>query len=246
LVANISREVLAIKYSLLPYYYTLFWEAHMNGSTVAQPLFFQFPNDVNVLSLDKQFLIGDYFLISPVLEQGATSVNAYFPAGRWYDWYSYIQLPTLGWNTLAAPLDKINLHLRGGGVIPTQMPALTTAAARLNPFSLIVMLDEHGRAQGTLYLDDGESLYPETTGAYTYIEYLVASSQLVSILNSNGYAPASKLILNSISVLGVPKCPSQVNLNGASVPFSCSPDVLAVEASGFKVPINAPLFFTWR
>lgn len=75
-VADISRKVLAIRYSLLPYYYTQFYKAHRApisnepAATVIKPLFFEFPTDKNTYDLSKQFLVGNGFMVSPVLDQG--------------------------------------------------------------------------------------------------------------------------------------------------------------------------------
>ena len=76
-VAAISRHVLSIRYSLLPYYYTLFYKAsrpvdgaNAPSATVLRPLFFEFPNDLATYGIDRQFLVGSGFLVSPVLEQG--------------------------------------------------------------------------------------------------------------------------------------------------------------------------------
>lgn len=41
LVVKSSKKALAVRYSLLSYLYTLFWEAHSSGTTVARPLFFE-------------------------------------------------------------------------------------------------------------------------------------------------------------------------------------------------------------
>ena len=38
--------------------------------------------------------------------------------------------------TLPAPLSTINVHARGGFIIPTQGFAMTTTAARSSPFNL--------------------------------------------------------------------------------------------------------------
>ena len=62
------------------------------------------------------------------------------------------------WNTLDAPLDKINLHVRGGTIIPWQEPSTTTYTSRQNPMGLIVVFDEKYLAHGKLFWDDGESL----------------------------------------------------------------------------------------
>lgn len=97
-VAKISRDILSVRYSLLPYYYTLFHLAHTRGGTVWRPLFFEFPEDVSTWAIDRQFLIGSDLLVSPVLEENVTSVNAYFPAGSWYA-RMYRPLPRQRWFT---------------------------------------------------------------------------------------------------------------------------------------------------
>ena len=91
--------------------------------------------------------------------KGATSVMAYFPSDTWYNYQNGSQLVQTGkWITLPAPLDTINIHQRGGSIVPTQRPAVTTTAARQLPFSLQVALDSQGQATGSLYWDDGDTI----------------------------------------------------------------------------------------
>ncbi len=47
------------------------------GSSVARPLFFEFPTDSQLPAVDTQFLIGPALMITPVLTEGATTVNMY-------------------------------------------------------------------------------------------------------------------------------------------------------------------------
>jgi alpha-glucosidase (family GH31 glycosyl hydrolase) len=55
------------------------------GATVARPLFFEYFSDPNTLTIDRQMMIGPYLLLSPVLEEGATTVKSYFPRdSSWY------------------------------------------------------------------------------------------------------------------------------------------------------------------
>jgi alpha-glucosidase (family GH31 glycosyl hydrolase) len=97
---------------LLPYYYTLFYNASLLGETVARPLLFEFPTDPATFSVDQQFLVGPALLISPVLQQGATSVKAYFPGNDvWYDFYTHAPV-TKGspqFLVLDTPLNKIQV-----------------------------------------------------------------------------------------------------------------------------------------
>ena len=59
---------------------------------------------------------------------------------------------------LDAPIDKINVHVRGGFIIPMQVPGDNLMKGRNNPFELIVPLSASGNATGHLYWDDGDSL----------------------------------------------------------------------------------------
>ena len=157
-VAKNSRTSLAIRYSLLNYYYTLLYQASQNGAAVIRPLFYEHPSDSTTFAIDRQFYVGASILVTPVLSQGATSVTGYLPAGEWYDWYTLTKIAHLvvgEYRDFTAPLDYIPIHIRGGGIIPTQSPGYTTTETRSNPFELIVALNSDLTASGFLYADDG-------------------------------------------------------------------------------------------
>jgi len=132
---NTTRAVLLNRYSLLPYYYTLFFNHHINGGNVIKSIPFEFPeDDMDVIDfLDRQFLVGSGLLVSPVLDEKANTVYAYFPVNNvWYDYFTGFQQNT-GWHTLKAPIDVIQVHIRGGFIIPRQLPALTTEKTKKKP-----------------------------------------------------------------------------------------------------------------
>lgn len=164
-----SKKALTIRYSLLPYLYTLFWAAHINGETVSRPLFFEYPKDNNTYAIDEQFLWGPAILILPVLEESSTQVSAYLPNSIWYDYYtkSYIRSKGEHYN-FTAPLDTIPLLIRGGYIIPQQAPKPTTTESRKSKIELLVATDETGQAQGQLYWDDGDSLSKFANVYYIY------------------------------------------------------------------------------
>lgn len=68
-VTDATRNALNIRYTLLPYLYTLFYRAHTMGETVFRPLFFEFPQDKNTYGVDHQFLWGSSILFSPIIKQ---------------------------------------------------------------------------------------------------------------------------------------------------------------------------------
>eukprot|EP00833_Pecoramyces_ruminatium_P004219 jgi/Orpsp1_1/1178251/evm.model.c7180000064589.1 len=145
-------------------------------------------------------------MITPVLKEGATSVNGYFPAGKWYDWYD----PTVSftgptYKNLDAPLEHIPVHLRGGFVIPTQGPKLNVYENRNSPFGLIVALDENNKASGELYLDDGSSM--DIKGKKSEIKYSAKNGTLTAT-GSYNYDEEQKLA--TVKILGVESKPSKV------------------------------------
>ncbi|NXR53451.1 SUIS protein, partial [Hippolais icterina] len=157
--AKISRATLRIRYSLLPYLYTLFYESHVHGGTVVRSLMHEFTSDQETHGIDTAFLWGPAFMIAPVLEEATRSVTVYFPEAQWFDYYTV--LPNAwkrNYATVSAPLNKIPLYIRGGYILPQQAPATTTTESRLNPFGLLIALDEQGQASGSLFWDDGDSI----------------------------------------------------------------------------------------
>jgi alpha-glucosidase (family GH31 glycosyl hydrolase) len=252
-VAAIASRVLAIRYSLLPYYYTLFFKAHAPvtttttppAATVTRPLLFEFPTDPLTFDLHTQFLVGSAVMISPVTSQGATRKNVYFPKGRWFDWYNQSVATEKGGQTLnlPAPVDHVPIHVRGGYIVPMQEPGMTTTASRRNPFSLLVALDGSGSAGGDVYLDDGESL---DMSNYTFVEFSCSKSSLTSSVSGTGWAKGAPP-LSSVSLLGLEGGVSKGTLNGQPVPrVAYNSTTHSALLSGFQTTLASDFTLTWE
>jgi alpha-glucosidase (family GH31 glycosyl hydrolase) len=125
-----TKKALNIRYTILPYYYTLFYKAHLTGSLVMRALWHEFPTDLNCRTIDKQFLVGQAILVSPVVEPNKINVDAYLPLkSSWYNYYNGAP-SSKGFVKLDAPLNHVNVHIRGGFIIPTQEPSNNTAFSR--------------------------------------------------------------------------------------------------------------------
>eukprot|EP00117_Sycon_ciliatum_P004616 scpid29377/ scgid3594/ Lysosomal alpha-glucosidase; Acid maltase len=204
---NSTRSALTMRYRLLPYLYTLFFFASSTGSSVARPLFFEYPTDVNTLGIDRQFLWGSDLLISPVLEKNATKVSAYFPASTtWYDIRTGESITGDGtMKTLDAPMDIIPLHVRAGAVLPTQAPNVTTNTSRQNPFGVIVGVGDGGKAFGHLYLDDGDTMDWLTGNKHTIVAFTY-TSQPSRVLKTDvrvyGYRGANDMAIRDFTFYG--------------------------------------------
>ncbi|KAF3848025.1 hypothetical protein F7725_021053 [Dissostichus mawsoni] len=170
-----SKHYLTIRYTLLPYLYTLFYKAHTTGETVVRPVMHEFFSDSNTWT-------------------GKDRVWAYIPDAVWYNYETMERLTgRRNYVDMYLPADKLGLHIRGGAILPTQRPDVTTTYSRRHPMGLIVALDDNNQAAGELFWDDGDS-------------------RVLSMrVNRAGYKDPNNLFFENITVLGVAGPPTSVS-----------------------------------
>lgn len=237
-VAAVSREVLGIRYSLLPYFYTLFAQAHRFGGGVWNPLFFEFSNDTQTFGIDKQFLVGKHILVSPVLTEGATTLRMYVPPSAvWYDFYTGQKATISGWTVVSAPLNKIPIHIRGGSIIPRQTATLTTYETTRSPYELYVALNRSRGASGELFADDGETVGTAQSGNYVELKFMAEEKNNVGrvsvrVAKAGWSQGVQSMVLSKLHVWGVTVKPTSVKLNGQPLSFTYS--------AGQKLEVSLP------
>ncbi len=164
-VEEISRAFITRRYRLLPYLYTLFWQAHRTGSPVMRPLFWHHQQDSMVFrpEYQQQFLLGERLLVAPVIREGATTVWVYLPAGRWLDLDTDSVYQGGRAVAVAAPLERLPTFLREGGILPMQEAVQYVGQAASGALSVDLFAgQETGRFE--LYEDDGASHAHERGG----------------------------------------------------------------------------------
>ncbi|XP_012576240.1 PREDICTED: putative maltase-glucoamylase-like protein FLJ16351 [Condylura cristata] len=210
-----TKQVLQIRYSLLPYFYTLMHKAHVEGSTVIRPLLHEFTNDNITWNIDSQFMLGPAILFSPVLENDASEVRAYFPKALWYEaGITWNQSKSWGeWRNLSTPLNHINLHIRGGHILPCQRPGQNTRASRRKFMGLIVALDENEAAKGQMFWDDGESIDAYKNGKYFLADFTASQNILqIHIIYNEYLSDSTPLNVGYIDIMGINTYVSQVSI----------------------------------
>lgn len=275
-VAKSARKALGLRYRLLPYLYTLNYDAHTTGAPIARPLFFSFPQDPETYAVSKQFLLGPGVLISPVLYNKTTSVNAYFPKGSWYNLNDMtMAVKSSGqYVTLQAPIDTINVHVCEGMILPMQRGGMTTTAARMTPFTLIIAFplgfqSTGGKAKGHLFLDSGEDVDMKIAeGKSTYVDFSAESDgkkvRLVSQVESGSYGLSQGWVVEKLMILGLSKShlSSQIAFQLDGKPFTSSSFTYSVqplsssaeqsqgggaimELNGLALPVGRNIDLSW-
>lgn len=124
------KRALALRYSLLAYFYSLFHNASSEGVPIARPMFFDFPSDNKTWTENEQFMVGPALLVRPAFYKNAVSVPVYLPNEN-TTWYHFggghkVNNGTGEVTVGVTSLDKeLVLLLRGGFIVPVQVRCLT-------------------------------------------------------------------------------------------------------------------------
>jgi alpha-glucosidase len=150
---SLNRAAIELRYRMLPYIYTAFWQCSQTGIPMMRALFVAFPDDAATYGMQDEFMFGDALLVAPVLVEGATRRSVYLPAGRWHDFWSGQVHDGPATIEVDAPLDRLPLFARAGSVIPN-WPVQQYVGERIpDPLALHVF---PGGGESLLYEDEGD------------------------------------------------------------------------------------------
>ncbi|KAI1749329.1 glycosyl hydrolases family 31-domain-containing protein [Xylaria castorea] len=200
LTTQAAQKAIDARYRLLDYIYTAMHRAASTGAPVVNPLFFLYPNDAETFGIDLQWFYGDALLVSPVTDDDATSVTFYLPDDIFYDFWTLERVEGKG---TAVTVDDVSftdipVHIRGGTVLPLRSASgNTTALVRQNDFTLVVAPGKDGKASGSLYLDDGDSL--DVGGKFSDITFTWDGTTLKA---DGTFGYETDVVVESVKILG--------------------------------------------
>ncbi len=145
-----------LRYQLMPYTYTLAWEARNTGMPLMRAMWLHYPEDKTAVKTGDQFLWGRDLLIAPVYEKAATSKRVYLPKGEWYDWWTNEKQTGGQYIQRSVDLETMPIYVRAGAIIPVDSTKQFTAEAISAPTTLRIYTGTNG--VNTLYEDDGISM----------------------------------------------------------------------------------------
>src|SRR5437764_11381293 len=201
-VEAICREFLRLRYQLLPYLYTLFWEASRRGTPVLRPLLYHFPDDPATYQLHDQVMLGPSLMVAPIYHPGREHRHVYLPEGAWYDWWTDELIAGPVHLLAYAPLERMPLYVRAGTIIPSG-PDLRCADERpLDPLTPDLY---PGNGAFTLYEDDGSSFEYEQ-GQFCTTNYTLRKTEdrLVFEIGARegAYIPQQRQIVIKVHGMG--------------------------------------------
>lgn len=168
-VQQICTDYINLRYSLMPYIYSLTGDVTHKDYTPMRLLAFDFPNDENVLDCKDEFMYGPSLLICPVLDASTTKREVYLPRGtNWIDFWTNQQYEG-GQKIMAdAAKNRIPIYVKGGSIIPSFTDSNKENTWN-DPINLYIYKGADGQFE--LYEDDGKSFDYEK-GDYSYIPFI--------------------------------------------------------------------------
>lgn len=116
---NIIREFINLRYQLLPYLYTTFWQYTTHGTPMIRPLSLLAQQDPHTQYRTDEYCYGDNILVCPIMRPEQTERRMYLPIGnRWFNfWDDSIQGGGYEFS-IAASIERIPIFIKEGSVIP--------------------------------------------------------------------------------------------------------------------------------
>lgn len=148
-------KMINLRYSFLPYIYSMAAAQSFGYYTMARLLAFDFPEDTNVLDLKDQYMFGD-ILVCPVTDAGVISRSVYLPDTDtpWIDFWTGASYNGGCSITAEAPVDRLPLFVRGGSILVSSEPAEYSGAQMGKPVTISIYPGKN--AEFEYYDDDGD------------------------------------------------------------------------------------------
>jgi len=188
LVETNMRNMLNLRYRLIPYIYSEAWKVSSQGSTIMRPLVMDFKDDPTAIAQPYQYMFGRSFLVAPVTAPDIKQWDVYLPKSNgWFDYWTGAYHNGGKSIKSPAPLDKIPLFVKAGSIIPLGEIMQHTNEKPADTLEIRVYKGKN--ADFDLYEDQGDN-YQYEKGRYTVISFnWDDKKQVLTIENLKGSYP---------------------------------------------------------
>ncbi len=114
----INRKFIELRYRLIPYLYSVFWEHHRYGFPILRPVIMHEQEVYKNHFRQDEFTYGDKILVCPVLAPGEKTRRVYLPKGKWYYFWTNQVIDGGKEVDVPTPLETMPIFMKAGSVIP--------------------------------------------------------------------------------------------------------------------------------
>jgi alpha-glucosidase len=117
-VIDITRKFVEIRYQLLPYLYTMFYDYINEGTPMLKSLVYFDQHDHQTHNRTDEFVFGKHIFVCPILEPNAQGRRLYLPRGNWYNFWNDDFVHGGKEMYVATDYDEIPIFVKEGAIIP--------------------------------------------------------------------------------------------------------------------------------
>lgn len=218
-VIHITRKFVNLRYQLLPYLYTMFWQYIEEGIPMLKPLVYFDQNDTQTHYRNDEFVFGNQILVCPILEANALGRRMYFPQGEWYNYWTNMVVMGAKEMWVDTQFDEIPLFVKAGAIIPKYPVQQYVGELEFDELTLDIYYKE-GKEKSVVY-EDAQDGYDYKKGRYSLLSFQLTgkSNKLIIQLHKEGKFETnySKYKLN---LIGLPFKIKSLKIDSEKVPFN--------------------------
>lgn len=229
-VINITRKFVSLRYQLLPYLYTMFWQYIEEGIPMLKPLVYYDQEDTQTHYRNDEFIFGNQILVCPILEPNAVGRRMYIPRGEWYNYWNN-EFSTGGREVwIDTKFDEIPVFVKAGAIIPKYPVQQYVGELEFDELTLDLYF-KNGKEKSVVY-EDAQDGYDYKKGRYSFLSFrtIGKEKELIVQLHKEGKfdTPYSKYKIN---LIGLPFKVTEIEIDNEIIAF----DKIAFEENHFLI-----------
>ena len=216
---SINRKYINLRYRLMPYLYSVFWEHHRYGLPILRPLVMLDQVHDGVHFRQDECAFGDKILFCPVLEKGAIQRQVYLPPGQWFNYWTDEVLNGGHEHTVECAIEDMPIFIKSGSVIP-EYPVMQYVGERTVDELILQVYHSSEIVESMVYEDHGDTFGYEQ-GIYLEKKFTVVGNDeefSISQKTEGLYTPSYNTY--AFELIGVLFLPSKILVDGNAVEFS--------------------------
>lgn len=217
-VTDIVRKFVEIRYQLLPYLYTAFWNLVEHGTPLLKSLVLFDQEDTQTHYRTDEFVFGNQILACPILEPNAKGRRMYIPRGKWYNFWTDELIKGGKEKWVDAEIDSMPIFIKEGAIIPKYPIQQYVDELEFKELTLDVYY-KNGKESSQLF-DDAHDGYDYTKGRYSFRTFKLTGKENELIIQQHKEgkytAPYESFKLN---IHGLPFDIKEIQLDNEIIPL---------------------------
>ncbi|MES3017381.1 MAG: glycoside hydrolase family 31 protein [Bacteroidota bacterium] len=210
---EINRKFIGLRYRLMPYIYSVFWEHHKHNFPILRPLVMQEQGNVITHSIQDIFTFGDKILVAPVTDPGARNKNVFLPTGKWYNYWTHDMIEGGGEYLADAPIDSMPIFIKAGSVIPESPLMQYVGEFEIDELMFQIYYSDY--EANSFYYEDHDDTFAFEQDIYLEKKYVVkgdAASMTITQSIEGLFTPRYETY--DLKIIGLPFTPTKVYIDG--------------------------------